>query len=152
MSRLATGNGWTFAIDQAEARITLPAQVPFKQTALYTGFVRVNTAYLSAPGIHFTNFFDATGLTLASSSGIYQSGNSGIYAGTLSFGIVGGNVNLTNLYNSIDVLGGGALVEVEVLQDGVPAGPGRGRAQHRLGELGVAEPEVGRGARQAVPG
>ena len=33
----ATGNGWTFAIDQAEARITLPAEVPFKQTAFYTG-------------------------------------------------------------------------------------------------------------------
>ena len=33
----ATGNGWTFAIDQAEARITLPANVPFKQTAVYTG-------------------------------------------------------------------------------------------------------------------
>jgi uncharacterized membrane protein YgcG len=33
----ATGNGWTFAIDQAEARIRLPAEVPFKQTAFYTG-------------------------------------------------------------------------------------------------------------------
>src|SRR5262249_12890803 len=33
----ATGNGWTFPIDQAEARITLPANVPFKQSALYTG-------------------------------------------------------------------------------------------------------------------
>jgi len=33
----ATGNGWTFAIDVAEARITLPDAVPFKQTAVYTG-------------------------------------------------------------------------------------------------------------------
>jgi hypothetical protein len=33
----ATGNGWTFAIDQAEARITLPAEVPFRQSAFYTG-------------------------------------------------------------------------------------------------------------------
>jgi uncharacterized membrane protein YgcG len=33
----ATGNGWTFAIDQAEARITLPEKVPFRQTAIYTG-------------------------------------------------------------------------------------------------------------------
>jgi uncharacterized membrane protein YgcG len=33
----ATGNGWTFTIDVAEARITLPADVPFRQTALYTG-------------------------------------------------------------------------------------------------------------------
>jgi uncharacterized membrane protein YgcG len=33
----ATGNGWTFGIDQAEARITLPAGVPFKQSAFYTG-------------------------------------------------------------------------------------------------------------------
>jgi uncharacterized membrane protein YgcG len=33
----ATGNGWTFAIDRAEARITLPAGVPFKQSAFYTG-------------------------------------------------------------------------------------------------------------------
>jgi uncharacterized membrane protein YgcG len=33
----ATGTGWTFAIDQAEARITLPEGVPFRQTALYTG-------------------------------------------------------------------------------------------------------------------
>ncbi len=33
----ATGNGWTFAIDQAEARITLPSAVPFKQSAFYTG-------------------------------------------------------------------------------------------------------------------
>ena len=32
-----TGVGWTFAIDQAEARITLPAQVPFRQAAFYTG-------------------------------------------------------------------------------------------------------------------
>ncbi len=33
----ATGNGWTFAIDVAEARITLPDAVPFRQTAIYTG-------------------------------------------------------------------------------------------------------------------
>jgi uncharacterized membrane protein YgcG len=33
----ATGTGWPFAIDQAEARITLPANVPFKQSAVYTG-------------------------------------------------------------------------------------------------------------------
>jgi uncharacterized membrane protein YgcG len=33
----ATGNGWDFAIDQAEARITLPEQVPFRQNAFYTG-------------------------------------------------------------------------------------------------------------------
>ena len=33
----ATGNGWTFPIDVAEARITLPDKVEFKQTAFYTG-------------------------------------------------------------------------------------------------------------------
>ncbi len=33
----ATGNGWTFAIDRAEARITLPEAVPFRQSAFYTG-------------------------------------------------------------------------------------------------------------------
>jgi Predicted membrane protein (DUF2207) len=33
----ATGNGWNFAIEQAEARITLPEAVPFVQTAIYTG-------------------------------------------------------------------------------------------------------------------
>jgi uncharacterized membrane protein YgcG len=33
----ATGTGWTFPIDQVEARITLPEGVPFRQTALYTG-------------------------------------------------------------------------------------------------------------------
>ena len=33
----ATGTGWTFPIDFAEARITLPEGVAFKQTALYTG-------------------------------------------------------------------------------------------------------------------
>ena len=33
----ATGNGWTFAIDVAEARIRLPDAVPFAQTAVYTG-------------------------------------------------------------------------------------------------------------------
>jgi uncharacterized membrane protein YgcG len=33
----ATGTGWTFPIDQAEARITLPEAVPFRQTAFYTG-------------------------------------------------------------------------------------------------------------------
>ncbi len=33
----ATGTGWTFPIDFAEARITLPERVEFKQTALYTG-------------------------------------------------------------------------------------------------------------------
>ncbi|MEP7030596.1 MAG: DUF2207 domain-containing protein [Pseudolabrys sp.] len=32
-----TGTGWTFPIDVAEARITLPERVEFKQTALYTG-------------------------------------------------------------------------------------------------------------------
>lgn len=33
----ATGTGWNFPIDFAEARITLPEKVEFKQTALYTG-------------------------------------------------------------------------------------------------------------------
>ncbi|HEY6256793.1 MAG TPA: DUF2207 domain-containing protein [Xanthobacteraceae bacterium] len=33
----ATGIGWTFAIDSAEARITLPENVPLRQTAFYTG-------------------------------------------------------------------------------------------------------------------
>ena len=33
----ATGNGWTFPIDSAEARITLPDAVPFKLSAFYTG-------------------------------------------------------------------------------------------------------------------
>jgi uncharacterized membrane protein YgcG len=33
----ATGTGWTFPIDMAEARITLPQAVPFRQTAFYTG-------------------------------------------------------------------------------------------------------------------
>jgi hypothetical protein len=33
----ATGTGWTFAIDQAEARISLPEAVPFRQAAFYTG-------------------------------------------------------------------------------------------------------------------
>lgn len=33
----ATGNDWTFPIEQAEARIRLPDAVPFKQTAVYTG-------------------------------------------------------------------------------------------------------------------
>jgi uncharacterized membrane protein YgcG len=33
----ATGTGWIFQIDVAEARITLPEAVPFRQTALYTG-------------------------------------------------------------------------------------------------------------------
>ncbi len=33
----ATGTGWTFAIDVAEARITLPQAVPFRQSAFYTG-------------------------------------------------------------------------------------------------------------------
>ncbi len=33
----ATGNGWTFPIDAAEARIRLPDAVPFKQNAFYTG-------------------------------------------------------------------------------------------------------------------
>ncbi len=32
-----TGTGWTFAIDMAEARITLPVNVQFRQTAFYTG-------------------------------------------------------------------------------------------------------------------
>jgi len=33
----ATGNGWTFPIDQAEARITLPENARFLQNAIYTG-------------------------------------------------------------------------------------------------------------------
>src|SRR5215472_6512677 len=33
----ATGTGWTFAIDEAEARITLPEPVRFLQAAFYTG-------------------------------------------------------------------------------------------------------------------
>jgi uncharacterized membrane protein YgcG len=33
----ATGNGWVFPIERAEARITLPEAVPFRQTAIYTG-------------------------------------------------------------------------------------------------------------------
>jgi uncharacterized membrane protein YgcG len=33
----ATGTGWTFGIDVAEARITLPERVPFRQSAFYTG-------------------------------------------------------------------------------------------------------------------
>jgi uncharacterized membrane protein YgcG len=33
----ATGTGWTFAIDAAEARITLPEAVPFGESAFYTG-------------------------------------------------------------------------------------------------------------------
>jgi uncharacterized membrane protein YgcG len=33
----ATGNGWDFTIDRAEARITLPEAVPFRQSAFYTG-------------------------------------------------------------------------------------------------------------------
>jgi uncharacterized membrane protein YgcG len=33
----ATGNGWPFSIDSAEARITLPQAVPFSQAAFYTG-------------------------------------------------------------------------------------------------------------------
>jgi hypothetical protein len=33
----ATGTGWTFAIDSAEARITIPDAVPFRQSAFYTG-------------------------------------------------------------------------------------------------------------------
>lgn len=33
----ATGTGWTFPIDVAEARITLPEKVDFLQTAFYTG-------------------------------------------------------------------------------------------------------------------
>jgi uncharacterized membrane protein YgcG len=33
----ATGSGWDFAIDLAEARIRLPDPVPFMQTAFYTG-------------------------------------------------------------------------------------------------------------------
>ena len=32
-----TGTGWVFPIDMAEARITLPEKVPFRQTAIYTG-------------------------------------------------------------------------------------------------------------------
>ena len=32
-----TGNGWTFPIEVAEARINLPDKVEFKQTAFYTG-------------------------------------------------------------------------------------------------------------------
>jgi uncharacterized membrane protein YgcG len=33
----ATGTGWIFPIDVAEARINLPDSVPFRQTAIYTG-------------------------------------------------------------------------------------------------------------------
>jgi uncharacterized membrane protein YgcG len=33
----ATGTGWTFPIDAAEARITLPEAVPFRLSAFYTG-------------------------------------------------------------------------------------------------------------------
>ena len=33
----ATGTGWTFAIDSAEARITLPQAVPLSRPAFYTG-------------------------------------------------------------------------------------------------------------------
>ena len=33
----ATGNGWTFPIDVAEARIALPQAVPFGKTGLFTG-------------------------------------------------------------------------------------------------------------------
>ncbi|MGH6614607.1 DUF2207 domain-containing protein [Sphingomonas sp.] len=33
----ATGTGWAFPIEQAEARITLPAAVPFGKRAVYTG-------------------------------------------------------------------------------------------------------------------
>src|SRR5262245_530204 len=33
----ATGTGWTFPIDVAEARINLPERVEFKQSAIYTG-------------------------------------------------------------------------------------------------------------------
>ncbi|MGZ5841805.1 MAG: DUF2207 domain-containing protein, partial [Xanthobacteraceae bacterium] len=36
----ATGNGWTFPIDVAEARINLPDKVEFKQSAFYTGAQR----------------------------------------------------------------------------------------------------------------
>src|SRR5262245_15200289 len=32
-----TGTGWVFTIERAEARITLPEDVPFRQTAVYTG-------------------------------------------------------------------------------------------------------------------
>jgi uncharacterized membrane protein YgcG len=33
----ATGTGWTMPIEMAEARITLPENVPFRQVAFYTG-------------------------------------------------------------------------------------------------------------------
>ena len=33
----ATGTGWVFPIDSAEARITLPEKVAFRRTAVYTG-------------------------------------------------------------------------------------------------------------------
>ena len=33
----ATGTGWAFWIDQAEARITLPSTVAFLRSAVYTG-------------------------------------------------------------------------------------------------------------------
>jgi uncharacterized membrane protein YgcG len=45
----ATGVGWIFPIDVAEARITLPAAVPFLQKAFYTGAqgeVRKNAAII----------------------------------------------------------------------------------------------------------
>ena len=32
-----TGTGWVFPIERAEARITMPEEVPFRQTAIYTG-------------------------------------------------------------------------------------------------------------------
>jgi uncharacterized membrane protein YgcG len=34
----ATGTGWTFPIERAEARITLPRTVPFGRRAVYTGY------------------------------------------------------------------------------------------------------------------
>jgi uncharacterized membrane protein YgcG len=34
----ATGTGWTFPIERAEARITLPRAVPFGRRAVYTGY------------------------------------------------------------------------------------------------------------------
>ena len=69
----ATGNGWPFPIDVAEARVRLPSPVPLGDRAMYTGYegARERNAEVSfeAPGqIHFrtTEPLDAyEGLTLA---------------------------------------------------------------------------------------
>ena len=52
----ATGNGWAFTIDQAEARITLPASVAFLNSAFYTGPQGADgkdaTVIAQRPGLH----------------------------------------------------------------------------------------------------